>query len=121
MSKKSKISKKIETVSNEVLKEDKTQKIRELLRSSGALFDTLDLEVYKQRLDNFSLNELYGEAERVGLKRGAERVNCTRAILALFNEYRSKFVPVYGGIETKVDLNDAKKAKILELMKDGRP
>lgn len=102
-------------------KEQNLSKVQALLRNSGALFDTLDLDVYKRRLDTFSLNELYGEAERVGLKRGSERPNCTRAILEIFNEYRSKFVPVYGGIEKTQNLDEAKKAKVLELMRDGRP
>lgn len=100
---------------------DKLSVVQGLLRNSGALFDTLDLDVYKNRLDNFSLNELYGEAERIGLKRGAERSHCTRAILETFNEYRSKFSLVYGGVENTPSLDEVKRNKVRELMKDGKP
>lgn len=91
-----------------------------LLRSSGALFDTLDMNIYKARLDSFSLNDLHNEALRVGLKIGTDRVNCTRAILDVFTEYRNKFVPSYIGVGKIDDIPLDKRARALELMKDGK-
>lgn len=101
-------------------KQRKLEQATVLLRSSGALFDTLDLETYKQRLDSFSLNELYNEAFRVGLKGGVDRTNCTRAILEVFNDYRSKFAPNYGDLGKRDNLPPDKRQRALDLMKDGR-
>lgn len=95
-------------------------KAGELLRASGALFDTLDSDIYRARLDSFSLNELTNEAFRVGLKGGQDRTNTTRAILEVFQDYRNKFVPNYLGVGQKDGLSDDKRTKALELMKDGR-
>lgn len=101
-------------------KQNKIEEAATLLRNSGALFDTLDLEVYKHRLDSFSLNELYNEAFRVGLKGGSDRTNCTRAILEIFNDYRSKFAINYQNVGQKDNLTPEKRQKALELMRDGR-
>lgn len=100
--------------------QEKLETASNLLRASGALFDTLDLEVYKTRLDSLSLNELHNEAIRVGLKTGTDRSNCTRAILEVFTDYRNKFLPSYTGFITKDGLSDEKRAIALKLMQDGK-
>ena len=106
--------------SAESTKQEKLAKATILLRNSGALFDTLDLDSYKHRLDAFSLNELYNEAFRVGLKGGADRTNCTRAILEVFNDYRGRFAPNYGNMGKRDELSPDKRQIALDLMKDAR-
>lgn len=96
------------------------QQIAELLRASGGLFDTLDYDVYRLRLDNFSMNELTNEAFRVGLKGGQDRFNTTRGILEVFQDYRNKFMPSIMGISAKDGMSEEKRALALSLMKDGR-
>ena len=90
-----------------------------LLKTSGALFDTLDLDAYQARLDNWSLTELHNEALRVGLKTGTDRSNCTRAILDVFRDYRNKFVPNFVGT-SQDNLSLEKRALALSLMKDAK-
>lgn len=91
-----------------------------LLRDSGALFDTLDLETYKMRLDNFTINELNNEAFRVGLGGGADRYNTTRAIMEIFNDYRRKFSANFSGFPQNDNLSPEKKKTALDLMRDGK-
>lgn len=96
------------------------EKIASLLRATGALFDTLDLDIYKKRLDSFTYNELTNEAFRVGLKGGQERTHMTRAIIDIFNNYRAQFIPNVAGYVAPDNLTDAKRQRALELMRDGR-
>ena len=91
-----------------------------LLRDSGALFDTLDPNVYKERLDNFTMNELNNEAFRVGLGGGADRANCSRAILEIFNDYRRKFVLDYQNVASNDNLSPENRKRALDLMRDGK-
>jgi hypothetical protein len=114
------IEKPIVESSKDVLKKQDPQVIASLLRASGALFDTLDLDVYSNRLDSFSLNELHNEAFRVGLKAGADRKHCTRAILEIFGDYRRKLTPISPNEISGENLTPEKRSVALDLMKDGK-
>lgn len=97
------------------------KKVANLLKINGAKYNTLDVNEYKKFLDSLTINGLYDEALRCGLKAYGERTLTTRTLIDLFNQYCALNVPNYksAGIDT-AKLSEEKKAKILDLMKDAR-
>jgi hypothetical protein len=91
-----------------------------LMKTAGSLFDTLDIDDYRQRLDGFTINELSAEALRVGLKSNGDRNNQTRAIFEVFMDYRNKCLPNYNNPGVPHDISEEKKRLITDLMKDGK-
>lgn len=114
------LSKVITVPNDNNVKSSKLDKAASLMQMAGGKFDTLDLDTYKARLDNFSLNELNNEAFRIGLKGGADRSNTVRAILEIFNDYRRQITPDFSGTNRSDGLTAEKRATIANLMKDGR-
>ena len=91
-----------------------------LLRTTGAKYDTLDMDVYKARLDNMSLNDLRDEAIRVNIKPLGDRSLTTITLIGLFREEVLKFTPNISGIDKTPKLDPDKRARLTELMKNAR-
>lgn len=98
-----------------------SDELTDMLKVAGAKYNTLDTEIYKTSLDAMTINELYNEALRVGLKAYGERSLTTRTLIDLFNQYRAQHLPsYYSSSEVNAHLTEEKKAEILNLMRDGK-
>ena len=97
-------------------------KLARLISLTGANYDTTDAEVYKDRIEKMSINDLQNEALRVGLKSNIDNSTKNIAIGTMMNLFYDNIRQLTADISgtNQANLNEKKRQKLTELMAAAR-